>query len=287
MDTENLRTFIAVAETGSFSKTATQLYLTQPAVSKRIATLEESLGVALFDRIGRQARLTEAGKVFIERARRILNEWQDSRRELENLSSEVGGRLSIGTSHHIGLHRLPPVLRTFVRQFPAVELDIRFMDSEAACQAVEQGELELGIVTLPPHPAARLELLPVWPDPLAIVVGPEHELGVRKQVSLKQLATYPAILPSTGTYTRQLAEEALAPHGLQLKTGLATNYLETIKMLVSIGLGWSILPKTLIDNQLHILHTPGFRVARTLGVVRHRDRTLSNAGQQLITALQT
>ncbi len=287
MDTENLRTFIAVAEYDSFSLAAEQLHLTQPAVSKRIAALEANLKAKLFDRIGRHAHLTEAGKALMPRAQRILNELEDSRRLLDNLTDQVKGKLSVGTSHHIGLHRLPPVLRNFVQQYPEVELDLQFMDSEAACAAVEHGDLELAIVTLPPTPSDHLELIPIWPDPLSIVIGVDHPLANRKQVRLEQLADFPAILPSTGTYTRQLAEQALAPYGLSLLTGLSTNYLETIKMMVSVGLGWSILPLSMVDEQLHALRVPGFKVARTLGVVRHNNRTLSNAANQLIEALQT
>lgn len=285
MDTENLRTFITVAECNSFSVAAAQLHLTQPAVSKRIAALEQHLNVKLFDRIGRHAHLTEAGKALMPRAQHILNELEDSRRLLDNLTDEVKGRLSVGTSHHIGLHRLPPVLRRFVQHYPQVELDLQFMDSEAACAAVEHGDLELGIVTLPPNPSDKLELIPVWADPLAIVVGAEHPLGNRKQIALNQIADYPAILPAAGTYTRQLAETALEPYGLHLVTGLSTNYLETIKMLVSVGLGWSILPCSMLDEQLHALRVPGFKLERTLGVVRHKNRTLSNAAKQLILAL--
>jgi DNA-binding transcriptional LysR family regulator len=152
MDTTGLRTFITAAELESFSHAADQLYLTQPAVSKRVASLEEELGTPLFDRIGRRVFLTEAGRELLPRAKSILNEIEDSRRLITNLAGTVTGRLSIGTSHHIGLHRLPPVLRNYSAQYPDVELDLHFMDSEAACRAVLAGELELGIVTLPPDP---------------------------------------------------------------------------------------------------------------------------------------
>ena len=113
MDTNSLRTFITTAELESFSLAAEQLYLTQPAISKRIAALEEELGAKLFDRIGRHVSLTEAGRTLLQRARIILQEVEDSRRLISNLSGTVSGRLSIGTSHHIGLHRLPPVLRRY------------------------------------------------------------------------------------------------------------------------------------------------------------------------------
>ncbi len=285
MDIATLNAFLAVARHNSFSAAAAELHLTQPAVSKRITSLETNLDARLFDRIGRTVQLTEAGRALLPRARTILHELEDGRRAISNLSGEVAGRLSIGTSHHIGLHHLPPVLRSFSGRYPMVSLDLQFMDSEAACAAVEQGELELGIVTLPPHPSPRLELTPVWPDPLRIAAAADHPLTGKHRIQARDLADYPAILPAEGTYTREIVEQVFQPLQLELQVGFSTNYLETIKMLVSVGLGWSVLPVTLLDQQVTALPTPKrLSLERTLGVVRHRDRTLSNAASA-ITAL--
>jgi DNA-binding transcriptional LysR family regulator len=286
MDTASLNTFITAAETESFSLTAERLYLTQPAVSKRIAALEDELGARLFDRIGRRVSLTEAGRALLVRAKIILQDIEDSRRLITNLSGIVAGQLSIGTSHHIGLHRLPPVLRQYSARYPEVELDLHFMDSEAACRAVLAGDLELGIVTLPPQPLAELESEIIWPDPLAIVIGHDHPLGIAKRITLAQLADYPAILPAQGTYTRELLETRLLPSGVTLKVGMTTNYLETIKMMVSVGLGWSVLPASMMSEELILLAVDDIELARQLGVVRHRARTLSNAANAMLEVLQ-
>lgn len=287
MDTNSLRTFITTAELESFSLAADQLYLTQPAISKRIAALEEELGTKLFDRIGRHVSLTEAGRTLLQRARLILQEVEDSRRLISNLSGKVSGKLSIGTSHHIGLHRLPPVLRRYSADYPDVELDLHFMDSEAACRAVLAGDLELGIVTLPPEALEGLDTEIIWHDPLAIVVGLDHALAKAKNLNLNQLAEYPAILPAQGTYTRELLEQAFSPRQLKLKTGMTTNYLETIKMMVVVGLGWSLLPHTMLDDSLAAQKVKGLQLHRQLGVVRHRGRSLSNAASKMIETLKT
>ncbi len=286
MDIANLRAFVAIAESASFSTAATQLHLTQPAISKRLAALETSFDARLFDRIGRSVTLTEAGAALLPRAQRILAELDDSRRALSNLSGHVGGVLRLGTSHHIGLHRLPPTLRSFVARYPDVELDLHFMDSEAASHAVETGHLELAIVTLPPEARPSLDLIAIWDDPLAVVCAPEHALALRKRVQLSDLADYPAVLPASSTYTRQIAETAFAELGLQLRSSLSTNYLETIKMLVSVGLGWSLLPLTMVDAQLRALPVRQLRLTRTLGAVHHRERTLSNAARAMIEVLR-
>lgn len=287
MDIANLRAFVEVAETRSFSTAAVQLHLTQPAVSKRIAMLESSFDARLFDRIGRAVDLTEAGRALLPRARRILAELDDSRRALSDLSGTVGGTLRLGTSHHIGLHRLPPALRAFATRYAEVTLDLHFMDSEAACHSVETGDLELAIVTLPPEARASLALLPVWDDPLSVVCAPEHTLAQRRRVQIADLTHFPAILPASSTYTRQIAEQAFTELGITLRSTLSTNYLETIKMLVSVGLGWSVLPQTMVDRQLRTLPVRGLHLQRTLGVVQHRERTLSNAARAMIELLRT
>ena len=286
LDTESLHAFIAVAQNASFSLAAQQLHLTQPAVSKRIAGLEQSLAVRLFDRLGRQVQLTEAGRTLLPRAQQILQELRDCRRALSNLSGQVTGRLIIATSHHIGLHHLPPLLRSYVEQFAQVQLDLRFTDSELACDMVEHGEAELGIITLPPQAHSRLIIQPVWDDPLAVMVNPEHPLTEQRTISVRQLADYPVILPGEITFTRRLVDTFFQRYGIDLKVAFSTNYLETIKMMVSVGLGWSVLPASMHDTGLCILPVEHFQVNRTLGSVHHSGRTLSNAAQAMLQLLQ-
>ena len=286
MDIPNLTAFIAVADAGSFSAASEHLYLTQPAVSKRVSALETELDIQLFDRIGRKVTLTEAGTALLPRARTILQQVEDSKRAIQNLSGHIAGKLSIGTSHHIGLHRLPPVLRAFTHAYPEVELDLHFMDSEEACHAIEHGNLELGIVTLPLEPAKVLHTYEVWPDPLDIVVNPSHPLTLLKKITPKQLANYSAILPTRGTYTRQIFEHTMRKHKLKLKVGLSTNYLETIKMMVNVGLGWSVLPRSMLNNELKTLNIEGIKLERKLGIVWHSGHTLSNAAKAMAEILK-
>ncbi len=285
MDIQALQAFMAVAETGSFSLAAERLFLTQPAVSKRIAALEGELGTSLFDRIGRHIDLTEAGRALLPRAKQILEQVEDSRRAIANLSGRVEGPLHIGTSHHIGLHRLPPLLRAFSAAYPQVEFNIQFLDSETASRLVEHGDLELAIVTLPLQPPPNLLVQEVWDDELAAVCSRNHPLARLSKPTLNDLLAHAAILPARGTYTRAVVERAFAKAPRPLRVSMATNYLETIKMLVAVGLGWSVLPRTMLDDELLALPLAGLSLRRSLGIVRHPARTLSNAAQALLTML--
>jgi len=284
MDTNTLHAFLAVAARGSFSLAAEQLFLTQPAISKRIAALEEELAVRLFERLGRRVLLTEAGRTLLPKAKHIMAEMEESRRLIANLSEEVRGTLQLATSHHIGLHRLPDILRNYSRLFPQVELDLHFLDSEAGCAAVAAGELEMAVVTLPEDPPDKLEIHPVWDDPLMLMVSREHLLA-DSDTATDMLSHHPAILPEKGTVTRRLIENGLAAHKVMLKVGVETNYLETIRMLVSAGLGWSVLPLSMLGEDLVCIDLPGASFNRQLGIVTHRNRTLSRAARMFYDIL--
>ena len=286
MDTANLAAFVAVAGTGSFSHAAESLHITQPAVSKRIAVLEQRLNARLFDRIGRHISLTEAGRALLPRAVQVLQTLDDTRRALSNLSAEVQGRLILGTSHHIGLHRLPPVLRQFTQRYPAVSLDIRFLDSEVAYEQVLQGDIELAIITLAPTLEEPIVARRIWDDPLDFVVAPDHSLATASAVSLAQLAACRAVFPGPSTFTHRVVSRLFERHGVVPSISMSTNYLETIKMLVSIGLAWSVLPRTMVDEQLRSLNVTDGALSRQLGCIWHSGRTLSNAGRALIELLQ-
>jgi DNA-binding transcriptional LysR family regulator len=287
MDLAALQAFLAIAETGSFSLAAERLHLTQPAVSKRIAALELQLDVRLFDRLGREVGLTEAGRALLPRAYQIINVLDDTRRALSNLNGEISGRLTLATSHHIGLHRLPPLLRAFTRHYPLVSLDIRFLDSEVAYEEVLHGRAELAVITLAPETRLPVRAVPVWNDPLDFVAAPEHPLASNGTVSLADVARHPAVFPGSNTFTHHIVHKLFESRGLTPNIAMSTNYMETIKMMVSIGLAWSVLPLTMLDRQVVRLPLPGIQLSRQLGYIVHTERTLSNAAKAFMLLLDT
>lgn len=277
MDTSQLTAFITVAETGSFSLAAEKLYLTQPAVSKRIAVLEQTLSTSLFDRIGKRVLLTEAGKVLLPRAVKLVRELDDARVAIQNLAQQVSGRLPIAASHHIGLHRLPPVLKKFSRQYPDVTMDISFLDSEQAYKQVSHGDIELAVVTLALDSVDRIRQRVIWNDDLRVMTATDHPLTKYRKLQLSDLLEYPAILPGESTFTRQLIDKLFRDNRLRLNVEMSTNYLETIRMIVSIGMAWSILPESMLDRGLQALPLRNIKLSRKLGYIYHMEHTQSNA----------
>lgn len=285
MDTDALKAFVAVAETHSFSEASRQLFITQPAVSKRIAALELHLNHALFDRLGKEVALTEAGKSLMPQALKILQEIQDTERSIRELSGEIVGTLHVATSHHIGLHHLPPVLRAFASKHKNVNLQFEFLDSEQAHEKVIRGDCELAVVTLAPKLEPPLEATLLWQDPLKFVAGQDHPLANKRSVTLTELSQHPAILPDLNTFTGRLVKSTFDHTNLSLKLNMTTNYLETIKMMVSVGLGWSVLPTTLTDEHMKILNVPKLKLQRDLGVIKHQKRSLGNAAKAFYQTL--
>ena len=277
--------FVKVMETGSISIAAEQLFITQPAVTKRIHSLEEYFGVKLFESAGRGIQPTHAAHALLPKVKTWLNELGDIQHTLSYEQSQVQGRLKIGTSHHIGLHHLAEPLKKFVQQFPQVILDVHFVDSEQAYEQVLAGELELAFLTLPPEGDERLNYVTIWNDPLIFVTAPFHPLAQQNHLNLEDLIEYPSLLPAANTYTSQITLAAFEEKNLKPKISMSNNPLESIRMLVSIGLGWSVLPQTLLNADLIQLDL-NVRMHRQLGMVWHPARTQSKAAKELILMMQ-
>lgn len=285
MDIANLRAFAAAARSGSFSSAAEQLHITQPAVSKRIAVLESELDASLFDRLSRRIELTEAGRALLARIPDVEQSLRQAERAVRDLHGEITGPLRIATSHHIGLHRLPPVLSSFQRRYPQVQLAIEFLDSEQAYERLRVGDIELAVVTLAPGDVSRLHSETIWEDRLAIMAAPDHPLAGQRQTTIAALAAFSAVLPGLDTFTGQIVHRHFADAGAQLQLRMATNYLETLRMMAIVGLGWTVLPEHMADPELHILSVKNTAMSRMLGLVRHDERSLSRSARAFVELL--
>ncbi len=282
MNFSDLSTFLAVADAASFSLAAEHLHITQPAVSKRIQALESELDMRLFDRVGKRVYLTQAGSVLAPQARQMLAMLADTENQLRNLSEQISGVLHLATSHHIGLHRLAPVLHEFTRKYPEVQLNISFEDSEVAHDMVRQGEIELAVVTLNPEGDKQLHCVPIWQDPLVFVSAKP----MPGQHAMQTMAEQPCVLPGPSTYTGRIVVQRFASEGIVLTPSMSTNYLETIGMLVSVGLGWSVLPQSMVDK-LHVIDVACPDMSRTLGHISNPARSASNAARAFMQVVSS
>ncbi|EGG94243.1 transcriptional regulator, LysR family protein [gamma proteobacterium IMCC1989] len=293
MDTQLLHAFVTVAEEQSFSIAAERLHITQSAISKRIALLEQQLAHTLFDRIARRVYLTESGQALLPRAKHILDSIEDTQHFMMQKSGAINGELRLATSHHIGIHRLPSILNTYRQCYPDVHLQLHFIDSEQAEAALLNNEYDLAVTTLPAayktaenEGTGNIQYHSLWQDPMRIVVSHQHPLYGKTVVHLAELLNYPAILPSTNTNTTQIIRKLFNESADKLIITMTSNHLDAIKMMVAIDLGWSVLPESLIDSSIHALPIKNAIINRQLGCIHHRHRTLSNAARAMLTCMK-
>lgn len=282
----NLLAFVTVAETGSFSKAGLQLYLTQPTISRRIADLENLLDCKLFDRIRNKVIMTEAARQLLPKAQQILHTIQESTQLIQQLSGNISGEIRLGVSGYIAESFLRPIMQDFTNLHPGVELNIElFGNSKKAQLLLEAGELDLVITTLPTSPQDNHQVIPLWRDELTIVTSLNHPLSQANTPTLKDIINYPALLPEDGTLTRKIIDNYFAAKNLSInqapQISKPANFT-VLKMLVSLGLGWSILPTLIVDETFHKVPIDIKPLHRELGILFHEQRSHSKACQTFI-----
>ncbi|WP_407275124.1 LysR family transcriptional regulator [Halothiobacillus sp. DCM-1] len=281
LDQQQILAYLAVAEAGSFSAAARRLHLTQPALSKRVALLEDQLGFLLFERLPKRLELTEAGQALLPAARRLRQALDDFAELPPKSLVALTGRLSIALSHYTGLHRLPAALEAFNQAHPGVLLDLRFVESETALALVLQGEVRLAYGTLG-EPDDRLVVDELWQEQLI-------PMGATRQVTEEPEAfwrSHPMILPAARTSTRQLIDDWLRQIQLKPAAVIEVNQLDSIALLVGTGIGWSVLPHSLQNDKIRPIPSLNASPAqRRLGGIRLANRPLSPAAAAFIATV--
>jgi DNA-binding transcriptional LysR family regulator len=279
-DHQNILAYLAVAETGSFSAAASKLFITQPAVSKRIALLEQQIGLPLFERLTRQISLTEAGERLLPTARQVRLALEEFASTAQQTNQPLTGRLRIALSHYVGLHLLPDVLTEFSQRYPAVWLDLQFMDSEAAILAVAQGAVRLAYGTLAPGTHSLTQATAIWREQLVPLCAQRHVTA--SPHALHALAArLPIILPAAQTSTRQAIDCWLISQNITPLAVIEVNQLDSIALLVATGIGWSVLPETLQNPKLARIDTPNISPPeRALGLITRANSLNAHASHR-------
>jgi DNA-binding transcriptional LysR family regulator len=290
MDFYQLVYFSKVAETKSISRAADELFITQPAVSKQIKAIEKELGVRLFDRLGKKVHLTRTGEVLYGHAVKILGSVEEAKAAVKGISGECSGELVIGTSDHISLHRLPDVLKSYIAAYPKVDLKLRCHRSETILEMVGKNLVDLGVITLPKI-AGNLVSKVIWKDPMSLVFPKGHPLASLKDIRLRDAVKYGFILPEPGTTTRNTIDAAFTKKKLVPNVAMEVAYIETIKGLVKVGLGISVLPDKAVEEEVRNGLLLKARIgdaglARDLGVVYLRDKYLSRPAKEFLQFME-
>ena len=282
MDIDALLAFVNVVNEKSFSNAAKALNITQPAITKRIQNLESRLNVRLFERLQREIVLTEAGQTLLPHALSILHNFENALQAIRDIDTRVAGTLRIVASHHIGLHRLPLILKEFSHQYPDVDLQLNFLDSESAYPLLQDNIADIAFITIPEKIKPGYDCHLEWDDPMSFICAKSHPLAMLAKVEPMDLSKHNAILPAKSTLTYRVVEAIFKENKLTLKANIPTNYLETMKMMADVGMGWSVLPNTMIDENLTVLPVKIPNLVRKLGAISYRKKHLSNAAAAFI-----
>ena len=254
LDSGRLLTFSVVAREKGFSRAARRLGKTQSSISQAVALLERELGAALFERRGRTAVLTDAGRLLLPHADRILEEMERTRAHLEATRELRAGELVIGTSDTLACHLLPPVLAAFRRKYPGVELRLVNQPSPATALAVAERHVHVGVVSLPLPAEAlpgqdRVQVTPLCPQTDVVIATPGHPLLRGRSVAIAALAGQPLLLLDRSTGTRGYLDAAFATLPRPPRVVMEMSSVEVLKRLVELGFGLSVVPAWSITRE--------------------------------------
>lgn len=281
--TRQSRIFEAVAETGSITRAAETLHLTQPAVSMQVRKLEEAAGLPLIEHQGRRIRLTAAGREMLYYCRRINRTLLEARRRFEQLRNLGCGHLHLAVASTVNYFATELIAR-FHRRHPGIQVRMDVTNREHLLQILEAGDRDLVLMGQPPD-SGELEAVAFMDNPLVVIAAADHPLVGKRRITMKRLAREPFVLRESGSGTRMALERLLARKGIHLEVQMEMNSNEAIKQAVIAGLGLGIVSlhtvrMELETGRLQVLEVAGFPIRRKWYLVHRKDRCLSPAAEE-------
>lgn len=285
-----LRTFRAVAEQLSFSAAAHELSISQPSVSYQVKELEAVLGLPLIDRLGKRVRLTEAGEVLYEYARRTLTLLDEATLVMEQMRGIERGTLRVGASTTVGIYVIPLALGAYKKLHPNLALSLEIGARETLQERVKRGVLDLAVLSLP-IADPDLESTSFMDDELVMVVPAGHRLAGRSNLTLRDFTGESFLMREPGSGTRIAVEIASRAAGVSLQVGMELGSNGAIKHAVEAGLGVAVLSSHAIELErrgggLVVVDIEGFPILRPWSIVHLRRRQLPSAVGQFIEFLR-
>jgi DNA-binding transcriptional LysR family regulator len=286
MDFDHLKTFLEVSKQKSFSRAAEKLLVTQPSISAQIRSLESSLGHRLLERGGGKVTLTAAGRVFEPFAEESLSRLNHILLTIADLERSPRGTLTVSANDSTALYVLPSFFSKFKRQYSRVALNIVRAERTKTIESVLNREVDFGVVSLPVRDP-RLHVEIIHKDELVLVVPAKHPLAAEETVTLEKLAKYSLLVPTSGR-RRENLDMLFAERKLTPKIGMELDSSELLKRLILAEIGIGFLPRINIlaelrADQVRALQIEGVSMPRDLGLISHKSRALSRAGNVFFT----
>jgi DNA-binding transcriptional LysR family regulator len=277
-----LKVFEAVARHLNYTRAAEELHLTQPAVSMQVKQLEESLGVAFFEQLGKRIHLTDAGQELLGYARTITQQLDELEGVLNRMKGLGGGRLRISVATTAN-YFIPTLLGSFSRRYPDVTISLDVTNRETLLRQLTENTVDLVVMGQPPA-EADVEAQVFMDNPLVVVAPPDHPLAKQKKIPLARLQEETFLVRESGSGTRIAMERFFSERGMRLKTGMEVGSNEAIKQSVQAGLGLGLLSRATIEQELAlerlaVLDVADFPIMRHWFVVHRKGKRLSAAAE--------
>jgi DNA-binding transcriptional LysR family regulator len=285
MNLHHLRLFTAVVEHGGFTNAGRALRLSQPAISKSLNELERQVHASLLERGARGVKLTEAGRALYARARELFGVERVAERELRELRGLKRGTLRVAASTTIATYMLPPVLGRFHTRHPSVRIRATSANTRSVLRLLLESRTDVALVEGPiSHDA--VDVVPWREDELVVIAHPDHPLAVQSDIGVDHLMRETVLVREPGSGTREVAERALALHGVRLTRTMRLGGTEAIKQGVAAGLGIAIVSRAAAADQItlgRIVVVPvrGLQIRRGLTQLKLRQRSDSTAAREL------
>ena len=289
MDFDQLTTFVQVAKLKSFSKAGQKVFRSQSAVSAQIRQLEQAYHAKLLDRSAKSVELTPAGVVLFEYAERLLRLRDESVQVVADRGNVVQGPVTFGANEATCLYVLPDVFAKYCHLYPGVQISIYRNFSYKIVEKLENGTIDVGIVTLPVK-SASLKTHSIFRDQLMLMVSPQNALAKLDVVPVSEVAKQPLLLPKTG-YSRRVMDKLFRPYAAHLQIRMELPSVGMIKSFVAAGLGVSLISSSFAKDQVlagrvKLIPIRDQELWRELGLAYRRDRTHTRATTTFISTVR-
>lgn len=285
MDITPLQVFLTVVEEGSFTRAAEKLQRTQPAVSVAVQRLEAEVGEKLIDRSGRELSLTDAGAIVLDAARRQQNLQRELFNRLAELRHKAVGRLALGANESMILYLLPHLIR-FRERFPQVQVVVQRTRSSQIPDHLLAGDVDFGVASFQPADD-RFGNRILYRDHLAFVVGPQHRLANKKNVSIQELGKETFVAHNVASPYREVVLREFHRHKVTLDMALEMPTVESIRRMVAGGMGVAFLPRVTVEQDLATgllkeVQVPEVKAERPIHLLWVEKRPLSHAAKAFL-----
>ena len=290
MDIRDLQVFLSVAKHLNYTRAGEEVNLSQPSVSVRMRELERDLGSKLFEQLGKKIALTEAGRLLVPYAMRIIAAMSDARQAIDELQGLERGLLRIGASTTPGMYLIPQTIAHFKQRYPKIEVHLAVKDTRQIEDGVIRNEFDFGFVG--GHLAGdEVDVLPWMTDHLVLVVPSNHHLARKKSVKIADLRKEMFILREAGSATRAAVAHHLKKADLEVDTVMEMENPESVKKAVQSGLGIAFISKFAVESELKAkslvaVNVKGLDINRELKIVYRKDKHLGRAAQTFIEMAQ-